>query len=77
MKRWKSISPQLGRPRIYRQVTFDRLTFDRFQGSKRHLSAAERLNLTNSEVLRVLLLSHPLCYLNDQEVVRGRFWQTH
>ena len=71
MKRSKPISPQLGRPRIYRQVTFDGQTFDRFQEAKRSLSAAEKKNLTNSEVLRVLLLSHPLCPANHQGASNG------
>ena len=51
--------PWLGKPRIYRQITFDGLTFDLFRQAKAFLSDEWGTELTNSGALRMLILSHP------------------
>ena len=48
-----------GDTRIHRQVTFDRQTFDALQDTKRMLNEHHGDLLTNAEVLRALILSHP------------------
>lgn len=53
------IDPTFGATRIHRQVTFDKQTFDALQDTKRMLNAHHNDLLTNAEVLRVLILSHP------------------
>lgn len=71
MERGIAVSPRLDRPRIYRQVSFDKRTFDLFQEAKRCLSSAKEAHLTNSEVLRMLLLSHPFCNGSEQGATNG------
>ena len=72
MQKTNQISPFLGRPRIYRQVSFDVETFDVLQSAKRQLSAAMGESLNNSGVLRVLLLSHPLAGADREDATDGR-----
>lgn len=64
-------SPRLGHPRIHRQVSFDVQTFDALQDAKRQLSVTEGFPLTNSGVLRMLVLSHPLHSAGAQGVSSG------
>ena len=53
------IDPPLGAGRVFRQVAFDVETFDALQDMKRALNDYWCDYLTNAEVLRVLILSHP------------------
>ena len=59
MKNIYQVAPEVGVLRIYRSTTFDLGTFDAFQGIKRDLSKHWGRRLTNAEVLRALVLSHP------------------
>jgi len=54
-----AISHVLGPVRIYRHVTMDVETFDVFKDWGRWLSHVTGFALTNSEVLRMLVLAHP------------------
>jgi len=60
-------SPRLGHPRIHRHVSFDLETFDTLQDAKRRLSPTDGFSLTNSGLLRMLILSHPCCRTATQE----------
>ena len=52
-----SIAPELGRTHIYRHVTMDLETFDVFKAWERSLSRETGRKLTNSEVMRMLVLA--------------------
>lgn len=54
-----AVSPVLGLPRIYREVTFDVETFDHLKAWHRELERVHGHAITNSELLRVLILSVP------------------
>lgn len=54
-----AMKPTFGGTRIYRQVTFDRQTFDALQDTKRSLNEYWDDHLTNAEVIRLLILTHP------------------
>jgi hypothetical protein len=47
-------------PRVYRHVAFDLETFDHLKEWQRVLEATSNQKLTNSEVLRSLVLAHRL-----------------
>ncbi len=49
----------VGTTQIFRQTKFDLQTFDMLQQIKRQLNAHHDALLTNAEILRVLILSHP------------------
>jgi hypothetical protein len=53
------ITPDFGETRIYREVVFDLETFDALKEWQRTLERVHRRTLTNSAVLRSLILSHP------------------
>lgn len=59
MNKLNRIHPHLQGTRIYRQVSFDLGTFDALQVAKRTLCGHWEFRLTNSEVLRTFILSHP------------------
>ncbi len=48
----------LGDHKVYRNITFDLEGFDLLQDIKRFLEAHNKTRLTNSQVIRCLLLSH-------------------
>lgn len=54
-----TISPDLHPTRIHRLLTLDLPTFDALKGWQRTLQAELRRELTNSEVLRMLVLAMP------------------
>lgn len=54
------VSPELDPTRIHRLVTMDLPTFDALKTWQRKLQAALNRELTNSEVLRMLILALPL-----------------
>jgi hypothetical protein len=62
------IDLDFGDTRIYRQVTFDRLTFDALQNTKRLLNEYHSVLLTNAEVVRALILSHPAVTQESQPI---------
>lgn len=51
-------SVTLGDHKVYRNITFDLDGFDLLQDIKRFLEAHHKTRLTNSQVMRCLLLSH-------------------
>ncbi len=53
------INPDLQPVRVHRQVTFDLPTFDALKAWQRRLESCLRRDLTNSEVIRMLLLASP------------------
>lgn len=55
-----AVPPLIGMPRIYRQVTFDLETFDHLKAWHRELQQFYGVPLTNSELLRTLILAHRL-----------------
>lgn len=55
-----TISPALDPTRIHRMFTLDLPTFDAFKTWQRKLQAALNQELTNSEVLRMLILALPM-----------------
>lgn len=55
----EAIEPELHPHRIYRHVTLDLPTFDVFKNWQRRLESAQRRSLSNSEVLRMLILALP------------------
>ena len=54
-----AMKPTFGDTRIYRQITFDRAGFDALQNMKRSLNEFWDVQLTNAEVIRLLILTHP------------------
>ena len=48
----------LGDHKVYRNITFDLDGFDLLQDIKRFLEAHHKTRLTNSQVVRCLLMSH-------------------
>lgn len=54
-----TIDLNLGETRIFRQVTFDLQTFNALMDMKRSLNTHHKTQITNSELLRAVILSQP------------------
>lgn len=65
------LAPMPGHPRVHRQVSYDIPTFDALHDAKRALSEELGRPLTNSGVLRLLLLSHPIVRAGSEEASDG------
>ena len=54
-----AVQPKLQRPEVFRRTKFDIPTMDALCGLKRSLSEYWGRMLTNAEVLKTIIMSHP------------------